>query len=573
MNRLLLCVALAAAAVLFCLYLPAARAADPEPPSACITCHEQVTPGIVAQYTLGKMAQAGLDCSACHGSEHMLGRQDAAKAQLPTPETCQPCHQDQYDQYLAGKHSKAWIAMEAMPMLNHQPSMIGGADMSGCSGCHKIGVIPADTKDKDIHYGTGACDSCHTRHTFSKAEAQDPRACQTCHMGFDHPQWEMWSTSKHGTIWQIEGNTGRAPTCQTCHMAGGTHRVKTAWGFLALRLPEPDAAWMTDRATILEALAVLDSAGEPTERLDVIKAGDVARLTAEEFDAERQAMLDICSQCHARSYAEDRLASADAVIKESDKMMASSIRTVKALYDNGILAKPAGWTYAPDMLQFYEAPTPLEQQLWTMFLEYRARAFQGAFHINPDYMHWYGWAEMKRSQQEIADLAGGYQARVGTTTMTSIKETSMEHEIVELQEMRLAGLAVDCKGYDTSGIPALWGRFFSRSSEIPAMGGVWGASLPITDGFRYLAGFQVGLDASLPSGIEAVAVSAGKYLKVPFQDTPDKMSQEFSRIFGELLPALGYQVKPGSICLEEYLSEGMDPQTGAMKANLYVKLD
>lgn len=30
-----------------------------------------------------------------------------------------------------------------------------------------------------------------------------------------------------------------------------------------------------------------------------------------------------------------------------------------------------------------------------MFMEYRMRAFQGAFHFNPDYMHWYGWAPYK----------------------------------------------------------------------------------------------------------------------------------------------------------------------------------
>ena len=79
-----------------------------------------------------------------------------------------------------------------------------GEGYKGCSSCHKIGVKPDAVKDQ-YRYGHAQCDSCHTRHSFKKSEAQDPRACQTCHMGFDHPQWEMWSTSKHGTIWQIEG--------------------------------------------------------------------------------------------------------------------------------------------------------------------------------------------------------------------------------------------------------------------------------------------------------------------------------------------------------------------------------
>ena len=31
-----------------------------------------------------------------------------------------------------------------------------------------------------------------------------------------------------------------------------------------------------------------------------------------------------------------------------------------------------------------------------MFLEHRMRTFQGAFHMNPDYTNWYGFAEMKK---------------------------------------------------------------------------------------------------------------------------------------------------------------------------------
>jgi hypothetical protein len=374
--------------------------------SACITCHEKETPGIVAQHLKGKMGQAGLDCSICHGADHTKGAEDADQAKLPTPDTCKPCHPQQYEQYASGKHALAWVAMEAMPMLAHQPLAVGGKDLKGCSACHKIGLKSgAYTKTEGIHYGTGACDSCHTRHTFSKEEARDPRACQTCHMGFDHPQWEMWSTSKHGTIWQIEGDTGRAPTCQTCHMPEGSHRVKTAWGFLALRLPEPDAAWMANRATILQALGVLDWQGNPTARLDVVKAGDVARLSAEEFAAERQRMLDVCYKCHAKSFADANMRASDDVVRESDELMAGAIREVKSLYDGAYLSQPAGWAFAPDILQFYEAPTSVEQELWTMFLEYRMRAFQGAFHANPDYMHWYGWAELKRSAAEIKEDA------------------------------------------------------------------------------------------------------------------------------------------------------------------------
>ncbi|MEO0279804.1 MAG: cytochrome C, partial [candidate division WOR-3 bacterium] len=99
------------------------------------------------------------------------------------------------------------------------------------------------------------------------------------------------------------------------------------------------------------------------------------------------------------------LEASDAVLKEADKLMAEAIKTVKELYDKGFLKKPENWKFAPDLLQFYEAKSSIEQELYVMFLEYRMRTFQGAFHANPDYMHWYGWAKMKESLQKIKDEA------------------------------------------------------------------------------------------------------------------------------------------------------------------------
>ncbi|HHK60928.1 MAG TPA: cytochrome C, partial [Desulfobacterales bacterium] len=166
--------------------------------SACIQCHRKVTPGIVKDFLSGAMGQSGeVDCSSCHGSAHQSA-DDVAKAKLPTEKTCQQCHAEQHDQYMAGKHSKGWIAMSAMPTNAIQPhAYIQG--LKGCGGCHKVGVRDEKVR-ADSPYGS-PCDSCHTRHKFSKAEAQRPEACRTCHMGFDHPQWEMWSSSKHGVIY------------------------------------------------------------------------------------------------------------------------------------------------------------------------------------------------------------------------------------------------------------------------------------------------------------------------------------------------------------------------------------
>jgi ribosomal protein S20 len=365
--------------------------------SQCITCHREVTPNIVKDFLSGEMGKAGTDCSDCHGSEHMSA-DDVAKVALPTEETCKKCHEEKHSQYMAGKHAAGWIAMSVMPKTGLQPhAYIQG--MKGCGGCHKVGVRDEASR-KDARYGS-PCDSCHTRHKFSKEEASKPEACRTCHMGFDHPQWEMWSGSKHGVIYQTEGDTGRAPKCQTCHMQDGDHGVMTAWGFLALRLPEDDPEWMGYRATILKGLHVLDPEGNPTPRLDAVKAGNLARLTKEAWQAERDKMINICSKCHSKSYAKTNLENADAMIKEADKLMAEAIEIVADLYAKGIIKPEEGKAAYPDVLTFYDAITPIEQTLYVMFLEHRMRAFQGAFHMNPDYVTWYGLAEMKKDLVEI----------------------------------------------------------------------------------------------------------------------------------------------------------------------------
>jgi hypothetical protein len=218
----------------------------------------------------------------------------------------------------------------------------------------------------------------------------------------------MYSASKHGVRALLKQNgtlpaTTPAPTCQDCHMAGGNHEVRTAWGFLAVRLPLPeDKQWAADQVTILQGLGVLDPEGKPTGRLEAVKAADLARLTAESWQAERDRMLKVCAQCHSESFAAAQLKQGDDMIRQADHLMAEAIRTVAALYKDGVLPKPAGYAAAfPDLLTFHDAPTPVEQKLFVMFLEHRMRAFQGTFHANPDYALWYGWSEMQRDLAEI----------------------------------------------------------------------------------------------------------------------------------------------------------------------------
>ncbi len=380
----------------------------------CVDCHQKVTPNIVSDWQLSKHSQNKIDCSDCHGDQH-TSAQDVAKAKIPTPDTCGNCHEERVKQFKAGKHAVAWAAMKAMPTLHWQPmALIEG--MKGCGGCHKIGLkTEADMKElkkEGITFGVAACDACHTRHAFSLQEARQPQACQTCHMGFDHPQWEMYSSSKHGVRYLLKQikmlpSAVSAPTCQTCHLQGGNHGVLTAWGFLAVRLPLPgDKQWAADRVTILQALGVLDPNGKPTARLDVVKAANVARLTQEDWQRERDKMIKTCNQCHSANFAKAELAKGDRMIKDADQLMAQAILIVAGLYKDGILPKPKNYAYPfPDLLTFHDAPTVIEQKLFVMFLEHRMRTFEGAFHANPDYTLWYGWSELQRYLTEIKEKA------------------------------------------------------------------------------------------------------------------------------------------------------------------------
>lgn len=331
--------------------------------SSCVDCHKNGTPNIVTDWQLSKHGQAGFDCSVCHGDQHTSAT-DVAKAQIPTPDTCAVCHEAKVKQYKAGKHAFAWAAMKAMPTMHWQPSILTDG-MKGCGGCHKIGIKSAEEiknlKKDSPGFGTASCDVCHTRHTFSVEEARQPQACQTCHMGFDHPQWEMYSSSKHGVRYLLKQtkylpNNAAAPTCQTCHMQQGNHEVRSAWGFLAVRLPMPDnVSWREDRIAILQALGVLDPAGKPTGRLDVVKGAQVARLTQEDWQKERDKMIATCNQCHSANFAKSELDKGDRMIAEADHLMAQAIRIVAGLYKDGVIAKPKNYAYAfPDVLTFHD---------------------------------------------------------------------------------------------------------------------------------------------------------------------------------------------------------------------------
>jgi len=398
----------------------------------CIECHTKISPGQVKDWSVSLHAENDVTCSTCHGEKHESA-DDYKLAKMPDEHVCAECHEERFEQFSKGKHNFGWTSLNALPATHFAPDELieGGR---GCGGCHNMGIKTEeqkkDQRDKGYRYQNNSCDECHTRHSFSRKEALNPRACQQCHMGYDHPQWEMWSSSKHGERFFAKEQgylpeDAAAPSCQHCHMPGGDHENHTAWGFLGVRLPLPeDKQAAADRVTILMALGVLNpETGEPTAILDAVKAVDMARLDQESWEKEREKMINTCSQCHSEMYAREQLEMGDSIMQKSDRLMAEAIETVAALYKEGIIKKPEGYPFNyPFLLTFMHtngAPwnenldglSYIDQVLVQMYMKHRMRAYQGFFHVNPDYAYWYGWNEMTKDLGEIKELARSLRAQ------------------------------------------------------------------------------------------------------------------------------------------------------------------
>jgi len=392
----------------------------------CIDCHTKISPGQVQDWKASAHAGSDVTCATCHGDAHKTA-EDYEKAQLPDEKVCAECHEDQFNQFSMGKHNFGWTSLMAIPATHLAPDELieGGR---GCGGCHNMGIKTEAQKkalaDKGYRYQTNSCDECHTRHTFSRKEALNPRACQQCHMGYDHPQWEMWSSSKHGERYfaKKDGDLpegAAAPTCQHCHMPEGSHNNHTAWGFLGVRLPLPeDKQAAADRVTILKALGVLNpETGEPTAILDAVKAVKMAKLDQASWQKERDKMLKTCSECHSNKYAKKQLDMGDSILQKSDRLMAEAIETIAGLYKDGIIKKPEGYPHNyPFLLTFMHTNganwdkdldklSYIDQVLVQMYMKHRMRTYQAFFHVNPDYAYWYGWNEMTKDLGEIKELA------------------------------------------------------------------------------------------------------------------------------------------------------------------------
>ena len=356
---------------------------------ACVTCHRRTTPGIVEQYGHSTMAAAKVTCHNCHEVKADYPGAEAHEGtyvlRSPTPAMCQQCHTSEVAQYMQSRHSlPAYVAYagstglspellkeyQSIPEGSYAPDKMRNALFAiegeavtrfACQKCHSIG-------EPQVDGSVGRCQTCHLRHEFSLEQARKPETCNACHIGPDHPQYEIYHESPHGIAYETSGyrwnweaapgtltvNDFPAPTCATCHFSGfgasgTTHDVgdRLTW-YLFAPISERRPSWQ-DNAT---------------------------------------RMQNVCRECHNQNFIDDFYTTADqatqavnAWVKQSDDMMAQ-------LSSKGLLTAT----------QFDE---PIDFEYFELWHHWGRTAKFGVWMQGPDYTQWHGAYEVVKALAEL----------------------------------------------------------------------------------------------------------------------------------------------------------------------------
>ena len=353
----------------------------------CVLCHQRTTPGIVEQFGHSTMAAAEVICENCHvvqasypGSEEHEG---AYILRSPTTAMCETCHVQEVTQYYQSRHSlPAYVAFAGSKVLSPQLlkmyqaipegtfvpdssrnaiAAIEGSDVTRftCEVCHNIGKPAADGS-------VGQCQKCHLRHEFNREQARKPETCNACHIGPDHPQFEIYQESPHGIAystmganWNWEAEAGTltvndfpAPTCAICHMSGfgtsgTTHDVgdRLTW-YLFAPISQQRPSWQDNKVR----------------------------------------MQGVCLECHNKIFIDDFYTAADKATEQVNAWVKQSDDMVAPLKDNNLL------TAAP----FDE---PIDFTYFELWHHWGRTTKFGAWMQGPDYSQWHGAYEL------LSDLA------------------------------------------------------------------------------------------------------------------------------------------------------------------------
>ncbi len=353
--------------------------------NVCYACHNASTPGITQQFESSVMAQKGVTCFDCHqvpadypGAQAHFG---TYRLVSPTPATCQKCHPDQVSQFQQGRHSlPAFVAVNGVSSLTpaelamYQAVPEGGFDPSKtehplaalegnnllsytCNTCHQIGQPNADGS-------VGRCQSCHLTHTFSLEQARKPETCSACHIGPDHPQWEIFQESAHGIKYAT---------------LGAAYNWNAAPGALTIKdMPAPTCA-----VCHISAIGNVPGSHDVGARLTNFLA---AQYTTARPDAAANGtrMQMVCLQCHASDFVTNFYAGANQVTSTVTGMLKQADTIIAPLKAKGL----------------YTA-TPFDQPIKFIYFDiwhdYGRTAKFGAWMQGPDYSQWHGAYEILRN--------------------------------------------------------------------------------------------------------------------------------------------------------------------------------
>lgn len=364
----------------------------------CVVCHTDHTPGIVNQYLTSDHFQNNTTCADCHLVEASTGgavqHPEAEFYVLPTSSSgmCQTCHLQEVQQFSLSRHAlPSYVAYAGSETLSeahlelYQSIPEGGANPDGrlsarnaihrlegmeftqftCESCHDVGAPNPDGS-------VGDCTACHIRHEFSLEQVRRPETCNNCHIGPDHPQWEIYEESSHGIAyatmgddWNWEAEPGSlttvdmpAPTCATCHFSGfgGAATTHDAGDRLGWFLAAPIS---TERPNYAE---------------------------------NRLRMQGVCRACHSDNFIADFYTSADAATESINTFVRFSDAIMQPLKDNGLL------TTAP----FDE---PIDYVYYELWHHYGRTAKSGVWMQGADYAQWHGVYEILQDLSELVTLA------------------------------------------------------------------------------------------------------------------------------------------------------------------------
>ena len=282
----------------FCFFFASTAFAD-----ECIECHKNETPAAVKQWQSSSHAP-NVSCSACHGTDHDAILKGDAPADA---KVCGRCHEKPYQEHVSSKHGlglhSGWGCTRNLTKR----------DPRECRFCHEEGSTLLKTSVQCARFLTqtsemgslgcnrchqveNSCASCHTNHITDLAAVRAPESCATCHMGPDHPQWEMWQTSRHGVLYTALGEEA-GPTCQRCHMTEGSHDVSSG----------------------------------------ITMSPAMVQSSSDQFNLRRDEMIVICMQCHSRTFAERELQSGDSILEQSQALIKEAAAIIRDIADRDLL--------------------------------------------------------------------------------------------------------------------------------------------------------------------------------------------------------------------------------------------